>query len=144
MKLFTFIPFLACIVACAPQDVPYASRSAQFETYPQRLFDVFETSCSGPGESFERTSGQTFECREFLPAEASAYLILNYDGNPQDLPQSVMRLTSSKNADGYRIDANVFFKVPQRTGSVVEVPLDSTELDQSISRLFQAMGGSPS
>ncbi|NOD46344.1 hypothetical protein GS624_03360 [Ruegeria sp. HKCCD5849] len=144
MKLLAYSLILICIVACAPQDVPIASRSAQFDTYPQRLFESFENSCTGPGESFEKTGNQKFECYEILPAKASAFLILNYDGNPQDLPQSVTRLTSTKNTAGYRVDANVFFEVPQKDGSVIEVPLESPTLDQSISGLFQAMGGLPS
>ncbi|AXT25958.1 hypothetical protein D1823_04820 [Ruegeria sp. AD91A] len=143
MKLLRFIPAVACIVACAPQDVPIASRSAQFDTFPQRLFDTFETSCSGPGESFKKTRNQVFECSEFLPPKATAYLILNYDGHPQDLPQSVMRLTSTKTNAGYRVDARVFFHVPQKSGTAVEVPVESKVLDQAISELYQSMGGSP-
>ncbi|WP_050602354.1 hypothetical protein [Ruegeria sp. 6PALISEP08] len=142
MKLFHFIPAIAFIVACTPQDVPIASRSAQFETYPQRLFDTFEINCSGPGESFEKTGKQTFECSEFLPPNAAAYLILNYDGDPQDLPQSVIRLTSTKTNAGYRVDAQVFFNVPQKAGTAVEVPVESKVLDQAISELYQTMGGS--
>ncbi|WP_298848029.1 hypothetical protein [uncultured Ruegeria sp.] len=142
MKLFHFFPAIAFIVACTPQDVPIASRSAQFETYPQRLFDTFEINCSGPGESFEKTGNRTFECSEFLPPNAAAYLILNYDGHPQDLPQSVIRLTSTKTNVGYRVDAQVFFNVPQKTGTAVEVPVESKVLDQAISELYQTMGGS--
>ena len=143
MKLFHFIPATACIVACAPQDVPIPSRSAQFDSFPQRLFDTFETSCSGPGESFRKTGNQIFECSEFLPPKATAYLILTYDGHPQDLPQSVMRLTSTKTNAGYRVDARVFFHVPQKSGAAVEVPVESKVLNQAISELYQTMGGSP-
>ncbi|WP_253283439.1 hypothetical protein [Ruegeria atlantica] len=143
MKLFHFFPAMACIVACAPQDVPIPSRSAQFESFPKRLFDTFETSCSGPGESFKKTGNQVFECSEFLPPKATAFLILNYDGHPQELPQSVMRLTSTKTNAGYRVDAHVFFHVPQKTGAAVEVPVESKVLNQAIGELYQTMGGSP-
>ncbi|MCX8953799.1 hypothetical protein OU790_10170 [Ruegeria sp. NA] len=143
MKLLRFIPALACIVACTPQETPTPSRSALFETQPQRLFEAFESSCSGPGKVFEKIGKQAFECSEYLPPKAAAYLILNYDGFPQDLPQSVMRLTSSKTGSGYRVDARSYFKVPQKTGAIVEVPLESDALDQAISSLYLAMGGTP-
>ena len=143
MQLFRLLPTMALIVACTPQDVPDASRSAQFGQYPEKLFDTFETSCSGPGETFEKIGNHGFECSEFLPPDTTAYLILNYDGYPQDLPQSVMRLTSTKNASGYRVDATLFFKVPQKSGSTVEIPVESKTLDTAISALYQAMGGSP-
>lgn len=142
MQLFRVIPALPIIVACTPQQEPDASRSAQFDRYPKELFDAFEISCSGPGETFEKIGNRTFECSEFLPPEATAFLILNYDGYPQDLPQSVMRLTSTRNTDGYRVDASLYFKVPQKTGRTVEVPVESETLDRSISALYQAMGGS--
>lgn len=137
------LSLIGLIVACTAQDVPVPTRSAQFQDYPKRLFDTFEVSCSGPGEQFERIGAQVFECTELLPPDTTAYLILNYEGYPQDLPQSVMRLTSTKNTAGYRIDAEVFFNVPQRTGPPVQVPVESKTLDKALSALYQAMGGSP-
>ena len=122
---FACFPYWPVIVACAPQDVPPPSRSAQFETYPKRLFDTFETDCSGPAERFEKTGNRVFECSELLPPNATAFLILTYDGYPQDLPESVTRLTSTKTRSGYRVDAEMFFNVPQRTGAAVEVPVES-------------------
>ena len=76
MQPFRFLPALALIVACTQQDVPDASRSAQFETYPTRLFETFEASCSGPGETFQKLGDRGFACSEFLPPEATAFLIL--------------------------------------------------------------------
>ncbi|MEM1004066.1 MAG: hypothetical protein AAF496_01115 [Pseudomonadota bacterium] len=143
MTLFRALAFLPLIVACAPQDVPLASRSAQFSQYPQSLFDTFETGCAGPGETFRKVGNRSFECSEFLPPDTTAFLILNYDGSTVDLPQSVMRLTSTQNSTGYRVDARLYFKVPQKTGSTVEVPVESERLDQAIGALFQAMGGLP-
>ncbi len=140
LRLF---PVLLSIVACTPQDVPRPTRSAQFQSYPQRLFDTFEIGCDGPGEEFSRVGNRVFECSELLPPDTTAYLILNYDGYPQDLPTSVMRLTSTKNTTGYRVDADLYFSVPQRTGPSVQVPVESQTLDKALSALYQAMGGSP-
>lgn len=141
--LLRLLPVFALIVACAPQDVPPPTRSAQFDTYPKRLFDTFEIECDGPGERFEKTGNRVFECTELLPPETTAFLILNYDGYPQDLPRSVLRMTSTRNASGYRVEAELFFNVPQRTGPAVQVPVESKTLDRALGALYQAMGGSP-
>ncbi|WP_247744091.1 hypothetical protein [Ruegeria sp. R14_0] len=141
--MLRLLPVLALIVACTPQDVPPPTRSAQFDTFPKKLFETFEISCGGPGERFEKTGNRIFECTELLPPDTTAFLILNYDGYPQDLPKSVMRLTSTKNARGYRVDADLYFNVPRRTGPAVQVPVESETLDKALGALYQAMGGSP-
>ena len=138
-----WLPLLWVIAACAPQDVPPPTRSAQFETFPERLFDTFEIECNGPGEEFSKSGNRIFQCAELLPPETTAYLILNYDGYPQDLPKSVMRMTSTKNTAGYRVDAELFFNIPRQNGPAAQVPVESKELDKALSALFQTMGGSP-
>ncbi len=143
MRWLGLVPLIGLIVACAPQDVPLPSLSAQFENYPERLFKTFEIGCDGPGEQFQRLGNRVFECSELLPPDTTAYLILNYDGYPQDLPTSVMRLTSTKNSTGYRVDADLYFDVPRRTGPAVQVPVESETLDKALTALYQAMGGSP-
>ncbi len=143
MLLIRLLPVMALFVACTPQDVPPPARSAQFDTYPKRLFDTFEIECDGPGERFEKTGNRVFECSELIPPETTAFLILNYDGYPQDLPKSVMRMTSTQNSRGYRVDAELYFDVPQKNGPTVRVPVESKTLDKALSALYQAMGGSP-
>ncbi len=133
---------LSLMAACTPQDVPPSTRSAQFDSYPEQLFDAFEVECNGPGEEFTKTGNQVFECTELLPPETTAYLILNYGGYPQDLPKSVMRMTSTKNASGYRVEAELFFNVPRKNGPSAQVPVESKALDKALGSLFQAMGGS--
>lgn len=143
MKVWQLFPALALIVACTPQVAPTPTKSAQFDTFPERLFETFETECDGLAEQFEKIGNQVFECRELLPPETTAFLILNYDGYPQDLPKSVMRMTSTKNASGYRVDAELYFNVPQKQGPAVKVPVESKALDTAIGALFQRMGGTP-
>ena len=143
MLAFRLLPLMAVIVACTQQDAPPLTRSAQFDTYPDRLFKTFEIGCNGPGEEFRRKGKNSAECTEFLPPDTTAYLILNYDGYPQDLPKSVMRLTSTKNTAGYRVDAELFFNIPRKSGPAIQVPVESEALDRAIGTLYQAMGGSP-
>lgn len=143
MRLLFLLPLLALIVSCTSQDVPPASRSAQFPDYPQNLFRSFKTDCAGPGDSYRKTSSNSVECREALSPEATAYLILNFDGYPQNLPQIVTRLSSSKNQAGYRVDAELFFLVPQKDGKTVRIPVESKDLDRDFSRLYADFGGTP-
>ncbi len=143
MLSLRLLPILAIFVACSPQEQPFSSRSAQFGEYPKRLFDTFKVSCDGPGENFAQVSAGVFECRETLPPDATAFLILNYDGFPQKLPQSVRRMSSEKNSQGYRVDADLYFLIPQQNGSTVKVPVESEALDQELTSLFRFFGGTP-
>ncbi len=129
--------------ACTAQEQPAASRSAQFPDYPQNLFDTFKVSCDGPDENFTKLGQDEFECRELLPPKTTAFLILNYDGFPQNLPTSIRRLSSTRNSDGYRVDADMFFLIPQKNGTSVKVPVESDILDQQITRLYRYFGGTP-
>lgn len=143
MRLFSLLSIMALIVSCTSQETPPASRSAQFTGYPQKLFNSFKTDCAGPGDSYVKTSAGSFECRETLSPEATAYLILNFDGYPQNLPQIVTRLSSIKNQAGYRVDADLFFLVPQKSGKTLRIPIESEELDRDFSRLYADYGGTP-
>ncbi|KIC43462.1 hypothetical protein RA27_05680 [Ruegeria sp. ANG-R] len=143
MRLFSLVSVLAFIVSCTSQETPPASRSAQFTGYPQNLFSSFKTDCAGPGDKYVKTATGSFECRETLPPEATAYLILSFDGYPQNLPQIVTRLSSTKNQAGYRVDADMFFLVPQKSGDTLRIPIESEELDRVFSRLYTKYGGTP-
>ena len=140
LKLIALAPL---IVACTPQDVGPSSRSAQFDQYPKQLFDLFEISCSGPGETFRKVGTHSFECRELLPPETAAFLILNYDGYPQDLPDSVIQLKTTKNQVGFQVDADLFLTVPQKNGTTLRIPVKSQTLDRKLTRLYRVAGGTP-
>ncbi len=142
----SWISFLVAatgIVACSPQTPPPASRSAQFADYPAPLFDTFEISCEGPGDRFSKPGRTSFECRSTLPPDLTAYLILNYDGYTQDLPKGVRRMSSSRTDAGFQVDAELYFLVPRKDAPPLKVPVESTELDQELTRLFLYFGGTP-
>ncbi|MEX0320228.1 MAG: hypothetical protein AB3N21_19915 [Ruegeria sp.] len=143
MRIPRIIPFLALTVSCTPQDVVPLSRSAQFPENPVALFRAFENSCQEPGETLSRPAPTTLECRQLLSPDATAYLILTYDGYPQDLPESVTRLTATENPAGYRVDAEMFLDVPQKDGRSLNVQFESRRLDRMLARLYRAAGGTP-
>ncbi len=143
MRLISLLTIVGLIVSCTAQETPEGSRSAQFAGYPQSLFNSFKTDCAGPGDKYIKNAASSFECRETLSPEATAYLILNFNGYAQDLPQIVTRLSSTKNQAGYRVDADLFFLVPQKDGSTLRIPIESEELDRDFSRLYTDYGGTP-
>ncbi len=143
MNLLHLLPVAALIVSCTPQDTSPSSRSAEFPEYPQKLFSAFETDCAGPGNKYVKTDRNTVECRELLPPDMTAYLILNFDGYPQNLPQIVTYLHSSKIQAGYRVDAELFFLVPQKSGKTVKIPVQSEMVNRDFSRLYSEFGGNP-
>ncbi|WP_170477601.1 hypothetical protein [Ruegeria arenilitoris] len=143
MRTLRTLPALALIVSCTTQDNPIGTRSAQFTDYPKQMFSSFQTQCDGPGEDYLRMGKGSFECREQLPPEATAYLILSFDGHPRDLPRIVTRLSSTKNQLGYRVDADLFFLVPQKDGTTLRVPVQSETLDKDFSQLYVRFGGMP-
>ncbi len=143
MNSFRLLPVLVIFVACTTQEVGPISRSAQFPEFPEDLFDAFKAACTDPAEEFSQISRRSRECRQFLPPEATAYLILNFDGYPQKLPQSVMRLTATENQSGFRVDAEMYLIVPQKDGSTLKVPVESKALDRKLSDLYRVSGGTP-
>ena len=100
-------------------------------------------SCEGANEQFSRPEKTSYECRSTLPPDTSAFLILNYDGYPQHLPQGVRRMSSTRNKSGYRVDAELYFLVPQKDGATVKVPVESAKLDDELTHLYRYFGGIP-
>ncbi len=143
MHLLRLLPVLALTVSCTTQEDPHGSRSAQFSAYPKQMFKSFQTDCTGPGEDYVKAGNGSFECREQLSPEATAFLILSFDGYPQNLPRIVTRLSSTRNQLGYRVDADLFFIVPQKDGQTLRIPVESETLDRDFSRLYARYGGTP-
>ncbi|EEX10711.1 putative lipoprotein [Ruegeria lacuscaerulensis ITI-1157] len=131
------------LAACSEQTPAPETRSALFDDYPTKLFKTFEVSCDGPGDKFSHASNDRFECRSPLPLDTTAFLILNYDGHAQDLPTGVRRMSSTRLGKSYRVDAELFFLVPQKDGASVKVPVRSHELDRQLIQLYRYFGGSP-
>ncbi|WP_188127669.1 hypothetical protein [Ruegeria intermedia] len=107
------------------------------------MLETFEISCDGPGEQFRKTKSTQFECLSALPPDTTAFLILSYDGSTQDLPKGIRRLSARRNTAGYRVDAELFFLIPQKEGAPVKVPIESAALDQELTTLYRYFGGMP-
>lgn len=134
---------LVALTGCATQDIAVSSGKARFASYPTSLIDAFETACTGPAQQFSRIDANLVECREHLPPEPTAMLILSYDGTTEDLPQLVIRFKTTPNASGYVVENDVFVIVPQKTGEQLRVYPDDKHLLRSLDALYRRAGGVP-
>ena len=72
---------------CATQDaVDPATGRARFSEFPEPLYAAFRAACEGPAQSYVRPDRNFAECRELLPPDTTAAIILSYDGMLDDLP----------------------------------------------------------
>jgi hypothetical protein len=133
----------ASVVACAPQQTTPYSGKARFADYPATLFAAFQTACTGPAQSFSRPSPDRVECREYLPPEPTAAIILSFDGTPEDLPQLVIRFTTEAAGDGFLVQNDVFLNVPQKSGAPLAVRRQDPRLERVLDALYRRSGGVP-
>ncbi|MEX0338070.1 MAG: hypothetical protein AB3N11_03425 [Arenibacterium sp.] len=129
------------LTACAPQDVANYQASAEFESFPNRLFQKAEEVCSDPSESFVRVSRDVIECRLLLPPETTAAVILTYDGVVEDLPQAVVRFAARADGDGYVVDILPYLRVPQRDAAPLRVAQADPRLFRQMQSLLLLSGG---
>ena len=140
MRLIGLLGFVV-LCGCATQDVALSSGKARFPDYPDRLLEAFQAACEGPTQSFTRPTQDVVECREFLPPEPTAAIILQYDGTLDDLPELVIRFRTETSAPGYVVSNNVFLNVPQKSGEVLEVRIASDRLQDRFDDLYRRAGG---
>lgn len=142
MRLVLTLPLVA-LAACSTQDVEPSTGKARFSAYPDALFEAFESACGGPAQTFQRPEPDIVECREYLPPEATAALILNFDGTPQDLPELVIRFRAEIAEAGYMVENDVFVSVPQKSGQRLQVRREDRRLMKTLDQLYERAGGVP-
>ena len=146
MRRTTALCLTACLLvlaSCAPQDVAVSSGKARFASYPDTLLAAFETACTGPAQQFSRIDDDLVECREYLPPEPTAALILGYNGTTEDLPQLVIRFRTIANATGYLVENDVFVNVPQKSGDPIHVYQKDSRTLRRLDQLYLRAGGIP-
>ncbi|MEX0284416.1 MAG: hypothetical protein AB3N23_07365 [Paracoccaceae bacterium] len=143
MRLFRLLPVVV-IAGCTTQDVAQPTGRAMFQSYPDALFEAFESACGGPAQTFNRPNPDVVECREYLPPEATAALILSFDGTTEDLPELVIRFQAQAADAGYLVENDVFVSVPQKDGRRVQVRREDHKLMRTLDKLYERAGGVPS
>ena len=131
------------LAACAPPHVGPDTGKARFPDYPDALFEAFRAACDGPAANFLQPARDTVECRQFLPPDVTAGLILAHDGTVEDLPQLVIRFTASADAPGYVVENDVYVNVPQATGGARRVRQEDRTITWRLNRLYTRAGGVP-
>lgn len=131
------------LAACATQDIAPASGKARFTAYPDPLVAAFQAACSSPAQKFRRPEPDLIECREYLPPEPTAALILQYGGTPEDLPQLVVRFRTRRDDPGFLVENDVFLNVPQKSGRALQVRQPDSRFNRKLDDLYRRAGGVP-
>ena len=142
MRLPALLAALA-LAGCATPAPETESGKARFSGYPQALFDAFRESCAGPARDFVSTDRHTVECRELMPPDLTASVLLAYDGTLEDLPRLVVRFRAQAQQTSYLVTNEVFVNVPQREGSAVRILFNDRKLTRDLARLYTSAGGVP-
>lgn len=143
------VPALNClllavvVLGCETQDMVASNAKARFASYPDSLIAALESACAGPAQIFLRPTPDSIECREYLPPEPTAAIILTYDGVTNDLPQLVIRFQTQKDTPGYLVENDVYLNVPQKSGAPLRVRQQDPRLSRVVNALYQRSGGVP-
>ena len=134
---------LAVPGACATQGSTDFSYTARFPEFPGHLYRALEESCSEPAQKYQRFSRNHAECREYLEPEATAAIILSYDGTPEDLPQLIMRFKSWADGQEFLLRTDAYLNVPQKSGGPIHVVFPSGQFNRTLKQLYRLSGGVP-
>jgi hypothetical protein len=133
----------AVLGACATQDVGVSTGTARFPEFPTGIFSALKKSCSTPAQQYVRLSPTVAECREYLEPEATAAIILTYEGTTDDLPQLVLRLETHTEGSDTLLTTNAYLNVPQKTQGAIHVTFPSDHFDRTLQELYRESGGVP-
>ena len=138
------MPMLFAVLgACATQNAGESSGTARFPEFPAKLFTALEGTCADPAQKYVRISRNVAECREFLEPQATAAIILSYDGTTENLPQLVIRLTARPDGQDYLLTTDAYLNVPQKDQRIVHVAFPSHGFDRALQELYRNSGGVP-
>jgi hypothetical protein len=141
-KLIYLAPlFLFGCVSVGGLQLPVTK--AYYPNTPTELFTAVAEACLESTQRLERPSDSIVECHEALSPDLSAKAILRYDGKPDQLPELIIRFTSTKDATGYLVENQVFISVVQKDGVTKLVPLETPNTSANVARLFKRTGGEP-
>ncbi|MDF1708163.1 MAG: hypothetical protein P1U72_08715 [Paracoccaceae bacterium] len=141
-------PLILLLAGCAPAPPPPAPAAgplpevvARFETPPARLVTALERLCTTPAQRITRPAAGVIECRMLLGPEATAGAILRYDGTVERLPESVVRLRVTEDAQGYLLASAAYLEVPRAAGDVLRVVFPDPAMDRRMARVLEKLGG---
>jgi hypothetical protein len=90
-----------------------------------------------------RPDAMTLRCESLPPVEATAALILEYDGTVDDLPRLVTSVSAVARGDSHLVSTDTYIRVPLRTGGIRVIRLEDAALDRAIREVLIRTGGRP-
>ncbi|MDQ2088833.1 hypothetical protein [Marimonas arenosa] len=125
-----------------PDSSPVVT-SAYFAEDPAILIDAARSACRNPGETFVQPRPGVTQCRLLLNPEATAAVILQFDGAIRDLPQLVVSMASARAGDGFVVTGCAFLRVPRKDGSVARIAPVDRAVETKLNDMLRAVGGKP-
>ncbi|MEL6609138.1 MAG: hypothetical protein AAFO93_09535 [Pseudomonadota bacterium] len=134
------------LAGCSPALSPSAGdapgrQSAYFAEFPTQLFAAAALGCSRQADTLRRADEDTVVCESLVPPEVAASLILQYDGNLEDLPVYINRISATPAGPGYRVTVEYFFSVPQQSGDTTVIRVRQTQIERTVREVFLMAGG---
>ncbi len=117
--------------------------SALFAEPPERLIAAARQACSAPGEEFVLPRPGVAQCRVLLDPPTTAAVILNFDGDINELPQLVISLSTAPAPGGHLVTGCAFLKVPRKDGRISRIVQNDRAVAAKLRQMFDAMGGKP-
>ena len=133
----------AVLGACSTQNVGGSTGTARFPEFPTGVFSALKNSCSAPAQQYVRLSPTVAECREYLEPEATAAIILTYEGTTDELPQLILQLETRADGTDTLLTTNAYLNVPQKTQGAIHVSFPSDHFDRTLKELYRELGGTP-
>lgn len=132
----------ACSTSLAPSssDAP-GRQSALFTEFPEPLFDAVGQGCQGDADTLSRPSATELICESLPSPQAAAALILQFNGDIEQLPTFVTTLSAQERSEGFIVTTEYFYRVPQRTGEVAVVRFSQPRIEETVRRIFASAGG---
>ena len=144
-RFVAFGVFLA-LTGCAPTIGPSSSdapgrQSAFFDAFPGLLFEAVGEGCQGEADTLTQISETELLCESLPSPQAAAALILQFDGDIEQLPTFVTTLVAEPRGEGFAVTTEYYYRVPQKNGETAVIRFSEPRIEQTIRRVFASAGG---
>ena len=119
------------------------SAQALFSSRPADLFEAAGAVCDAPGQNVVRPNTNEVRCESLPDPESAAVLILQFNGDVENLPKFVISFAGATTAEGFVVTAESYIRVPQRTGPAQQIRFPDPNLEAQLQSLLVQAGGQP-
>ena len=140
------VMILGVTASCSPRIAPSSTdapgrQSALFETFPGTLFEAISAGCQSEADTLFRVSETELVCESLPSPQAAAGLILQFEGDLEELPTFVTTLQAIERLEGFVVTTEYFYRVPQRNGDIAIVRFSQPRIESTVRRVFASAGG---